>query len=129
MEYGNSDLLNRQIGRTLIKQIKFIPGGGDGSRPLHGFQQCGFARTHGKVVTMWNSYADVCCWLHSNAPVSITVANSNAKWRHRTLGCDPQRAAETDHDARPGVGGVEEARHFDGGARFDNEDLRKLSAS
>ena len=27
------------------------------------------------------------------------------------------------------VGGVEEARHFDGGARFDNEDLRKLSAS
>ena len=27
------------------------------------------------------------------------------------------------------VGGVEEARHFDGGARFDDEDLRKLSAS
>ena len=27
------------------------------------------------------------------------------------------------------VGGVEEARHFDGEARFDKKDLRKLSAS
>ena len=33
----------------------------------------------------------------------------------------------SDHDRL--VGGVEEARHFDGGARFDDEDLRKLSAS
>ena len=49
--------------------------------------------------------------------------------RCNQLGRNTRQQRQSLHRRRRHVGGVEEARHFEGGTRFDNKDWEKLSAS
>ena len=78
-------------------------------------------------------------FMHISAPRSWRrTANGSQKTRRSSFATSRRAPTSTCRRSGPGwnwppgapsVGGVEEARHFDGGARFDDEDLRKLSAS